>query len=120
MKSWASSLTGAGRRESLVRAALAVVLVGALVWLLPLRRPGEEGGHHAEPPAPALDAFEKAGVTEFKGGQRGPPFTLTTLDGGRASLADDHDKLVVLNFWATWCQPVTMAMPTFDSLWRGY
>ncbi|MEK7715224.1 MAG: hypothetical protein AAB387_07220, partial [candidate division NC10 bacterium] len=87
MKSWASSLTGAGRRESVVRAALAVVLVGALVWLLPLRRAGEEGGHHAARVEPALDPFEKAGVTELKEGQHGPPFTLRTLDGKRASLA---------------------------------
>ncbi len=120
MKSWASSLTGAGRRESLVRATLAVVLVGALVWLLPLRRPGEEGGHQAVHVEPALDLFEKAGVTEFKEGQRGPAFTLTTLDGKRASLADYGDKLVVLNFWATWCQPCTLEMPTLEALWQQY
>ena len=120
MKSWASSLTRAGRRESVVRAALAVVLVGALVWLLPLRRPGEEGGHHAARVPPALDPFERAGVTEFKEGQRGPAFGLGTLDGKRASLADYGNKLVVLNFWATWCQPCTLEMPTLEALWREY
>ena len=120
MKSWASSLTGTNRRESLVRTALAVLLVGALVWFLPVRQAGEEGGHHAEPPAPALDAFERAGVTEFRDGQRGPPFTLTTLDEQRAALADYRDKLVVLNFWATWCQPCTIEMPTLEALWREY
>ena len=120
MKSWASGLGDASRRESVVRAALAVVLVGALVWFLPRSMPGEEGGHHAEHPAPALDPFEKAGVTELKEGQRGPAFSLTTLDGGRASLEDYRDKLVVLNFWATWCQPCTLEMPTLEALWQRY
>jgi peroxiredoxin len=120
VKSWASSLTGASRRQSVVRAALAVVLVAALVWLLPSRRPGEEGGHHAAHVPPTLDAFEKAGVTEFKTGQRGPGFRLSTLDGRHAALEDYGDKLVVLNFWATWCQPCTIEMPTLEALWREY
>jgi peroxiredoxin len=120
VKSWASSLAGASRRESVVRAALAVVLVGALVWLLPRRMPGDEGGHHAEHAAPVLDAFEKAGVTEFKDGQHGPAFNLLTLDGRRARLADYRDRLVILNFWATWCVPCTDEMPTLEGLWKTY
>ncbi len=84
------------------------------------RRSGaQEGGHHGAHVPPPLDAFERAGVTEFKEGQRGPAFTLATLDGRRASLADHRDKLVVLNFWATWCQPCTLEMPTLEALWRG-
>ena len=59
MKSWASSLVGGSRRDTLLRAGLAVVLVGALVWFLPARRPGEEGGHHAGQAPPALDPFER-------------------------------------------------------------
>ena len=120
MKSWASSPAGAARRESIVRAVLAVVLVGALVWLLPLRRAGEESGHHAARVEPALDPFEKAGVTELKEGQHGPPFTLRMLDAGPVSLAEYRDKLVVLNFWATWCQPCTLEMPTLEALWQQY
>lgn len=120
MKSWVSSLTGASRRETVVRAALAVVLVGALVWLLPGSKPGEEGGHHAAHVMPVLDAFERAGITEFKDGQRGPAFSLLTLDGRRATLADYRDKLVVLNFWATWCLPCTDEMPTLEALWKEH
>jgi peroxiredoxin len=118
VKSWASSL-GASRRESIVRAALAIVLVVALVWLLPRSRPGEDGGHHAGHAAPVLDAFETAGITEFKDGQRGPAFSLLTLDGRRATLADHRDALVILNFWATWCRPCTDEMPTLEKLWTA-
>src|SRR5882672_10423261 len=120
MRSWASSsVFAAGRRAALVRTGIAVALLGAVLWVLPVRRPGEDGGHHAEP-ARSLDAFEKAGVSELTEGQRAPALTLATLDGGRASLADHRDKLVVLNFWATWCQPCTLEMPTLEALWRGY
>ena len=120
MKSWASdAIFGASRRQSLIRASLAVVILGGVVWLLPVRRPGEDGGHHGAA-TQVLDPFEKAGVVELKEGQQAPGFTLLTLDGGRASLADHRDKLVVLNFWATWCQPCTVEMPSLEALWRRY
>ena len=120
MKSWASdAFFGASRRQSLIRASLAVVILGGVVWVLPVRRPGEDGGHHGAA-TQVLDPFEKAGVVELKEGQQAPGFTLLTLDGGRASLADHRDKLVVLNFWATWCQPCTVEMPSLEALWRRY
>ena len=44
MKSWAThALAVPGRRQHLLRIALAVVVLGALLWALPVRRPGEEG-----------------------------------------------------------------------------
>jgi peroxiredoxin len=119
VKSWASdAILGASRRETLIRAALALVALGVALWLLPIRRPGEDGAHHGA--APGLDPFEKAGVVELKEGQPAPAFTLGALDGGRASLADHRDKLVVLNFWATWCQPCALEMPSLEALWRRY
>ena len=103
-----------------VRVALAVMVLGGLVWALPIRKPGQEAGHDAAHSPPNLDAFERAGVTEFKEGQRGPAFRLATLDGRDASLHEWADKAIVLNFWATWCQPCTLEMPTLEALWRTY
>jgi peroxiredoxin len=120
MKNWASNpLVGLSPGQRLVRLALALVLLGALVWLLPTRRPGEEGGHH-EPHALRLDAFERAGVTELREGQRGPDFRLQRFDGGWASRETWRDSLVVLNFWATWCTPCALEMPTLETLWRTW
>ena len=120
MKSWASdAIFGASRRQSLIRASLAVVILGGVVWVLPVRRAGQDGGHHGAA-TQVLDPFEKAGVVELKEGQQAPGFTLLTLDGGRASLTNHRDKLVVLNFWATWCQPCTVEMPSLEALWLRY
>jgi peroxiredoxin len=119
MKTWASTALGASWRQSLIRGLLALVLLGTLVWFLPMRKPGEEAGHHAGP-APALDPFEKAGVTELKEGQRGPAFRLPLLGGGDVTQETWKDKLVVLNFWATWCTPCTVEMPALEAIWREY
>jgi peroxiredoxin len=122
VKSWASDVLGGSRRRAtLLRAALALVMLGVLVWGLPSRQPGQGGGHHAGHERP-LDAFERAGVTELREGQRGPaPFTLRALDGASVPLTDlTRDRVVVLNFWATWCEPCTVEMPTLESLWSRY
>jgi peroxiredoxin len=109
---------GATRRDTLVRVGLLLALLAALWSLLPIRKPGEEGSryHHAS----ALDPYERAGVTEFKEGQRGPGLSLKSLDGKTVTLADYQGKLVVLNFWATWCTPCDVEMPTLESLWARY
>jgi peroxiredoxin len=103
-----------------VRAALAVALLGGVLWLLPVWRPAERGPHHGGH-ARALDVFERAGVTEFTEGQRGPTFRLRAFPAGEwVSLEDFRHRLVVLNFWATWCTPCTTEMPTLERLWREY
>jgi peroxiredoxin len=119
VKTWAGGVLGASWRQSVIRSALALVLLGALFWALPSRRPGEDSGHHAEH-APKLDPFEKAGVTELKEGQRGPALRLPLFTGGEATLDTWKGKLVVLNFWATWCTPCTTEMPALEALWREY
>jgi peroxiredoxin len=120
MKGWVGgAVVGGERRAHIVRVVAAVVLVGGLVWALPVRRAGQDGGHHAAHVA-SLDAFERAGVTELREGHRTPPLRLPRLDGGVTSLADHRDKLVVVNFWATWCQPCTAEMPTLEALWQEY
>lgn len=45
-----------------------------------------------------------------------PETTFTDPDGGTHSLADYKGKVVLLNFWATWCAPCREEMPSLDTL----
>ncbi len=53
-------------------------------------------------------------------GQVAPDFTLESLDGKSVRLSDFRGKGVLLNFWATWCQPCKIEMPWFAALQRQY
>jgi peroxiredoxin len=45
-------------------------------------------------------------------------FTLTALDGKTYSLDTLRGKVVLLNFWATWCPPCRREMPDMDKLYQ--
>ena len=47
-------------------------------------------------------------------------FTLTDLDGKPWSLKEQRGKVVVLNFWATWCPPCRKEMPDLEALYRQF
>ena len=53
-------------------------------------------------------------------GQAAPDFTLESLDGKTVHLSDFRGKGVLLNFWATWCQPCKIEMPWFAELQKQY
>jgi peroxiredoxin len=46
-------------------------------------------------------------------------FTGELLDGGTTTLAQRKGKVVVINFWATWCGPCKTETPQFDSVYRS-
>jgi cytochrome c biogenesis protein CcmG/thiol:disulfide interchange protein DsbE len=49
-----------------------------------------------------------------------PDFTLKDLDGKTFRFADTKGKVVILDFWATWCPPCRMEIPHFEALYRQY
>jgi thiol-disulfide isomerase/thioredoxin len=46
-----------------------------------------------------------------------PEFSLNTPDGKKISLKDFRGKVVLLNFWASWCVPCREEMPAMEKLY---
>ena len=51
-------------------------------------------------------------------GSVSPAFQLLDLEGNQISLSDYNGKVVLLNFWATWCAPCRVEMPAMESLYQ--
>lgn len=53
-------------------------------------------------------------------GETAPAIALSDLRGNMVTLADFKGKLILLNFWATWCPPCKAEMPGFQKVFMEY
>jgi thiol-disulfide isomerase/thioredoxin len=79
---------------------VALVALAAAAWFT-LLQPAQGAPAVARPGAPA------------------PQIALPVVGGGTSDLAADRGKVVLLNFWATWCEPCKSEMPALQNLARG-
>jgi thiol-disulfide isomerase/thioredoxin len=67
-------------------------------------------------PALASDPFVSFKMSRFPSGSMAVPFELTTLDGKVVRSSELAGKVLLVNFWATWCGPCKEEMPSLARL----
>lgn len=82
-----------------------VVGIGAYQWL------GGDDGDDTNTSSQTLD-------TPLVGAEA-PDFTLQTFDGEEITLSEQRGKVVILNFWGSWCEPCIREMPAFQAYWES-
>ncbi len=63
-----------------------------------------------------ISTVSAAELKKFEGDALAPALTLTSLDGKEVSLQDQKGKVVLLQFWATYCTPCRKEMPSMNKL----
>ena len=111
--------TGAGLARVLSRRTVvlaAAVLAGVL--LIVLLATGWAGGGHSD----VTTVNGDASAVVYPAGHRplAPGFNGTTLTGSKLSFSDYRGKVVVLNFWGSWCVPCREEAPTLAAVAAKY
>lgn len=104
--------TSAGRLDVFDRATGSLLRSAALSTALPTIAVDGAGRVYL------LEEFRLLAGTPPAHRERFRDFALDRLGGGRMTLADLQGKVVLINFWASWCHPCRTEMPALDSLRR--
>lgn len=107
-----------GPASTLGVAALVVLAVGLAIWFFEMRGPAGAGGTAEGLGIVALpDDLNATGKKPAaEPGRAAPNFALQDLDGQTVTLADFRGRLVLLNFWASWCGPCRGETPDLQAL----
>jgi cytochrome c biogenesis protein CcmG/thiol:disulfide interchange protein DsbE len=75
------------------------------------------GSASADPLSPTA-LLKRLDLVEYRPGTKAPDFTGPVLDARPLSLSDLRGKVVIVNFWASWCLECRPEMPVLESLHR--
>jgi len=71
-------------------------------------------------PLVAQDLGDDDGKSSLLVGKPAPDFDLELLNGGRFKVSDHKGRIIVLDFWATWCGPCMQTIPLLHDLMAEY
>ncbi|MBY9077326.1 redoxin domain-containing protein [Paenibacillus sp. HN-1] len=94
--------------------ALLVFLLAGSAFIYSRAQAGPQTPLSGVAPIELLKAASGAKEPAESGKLRAPDFSLKDLNGRQVSLADYKGKIVVLNFWTTWCTICKKEMPELD------
>lgn len=114
-----ASLPHESRLSQKQKACLGMAAVGVALVLLTLMPGPEAIDPNAPPPAADADGSEP-NDTALAGKPAPLDFTLKDMNGIDVKLASFKGKVIVLNFWATWCGPCRVEIPYLIELQRQY
>ena len=105
-----------GRRQKAWLGMAAVVVALVLLTLLP----GPDVDPNAPPPPADGGAAAEPGAASVAGSVAPLNFTLKDMNGVDVKLASFKGKVILFNFWATWCGPCRVEIPYLIELQRQY
>ena len=82
-------------------------IVAGILWTISSRLPDAIGSPVASSPSP-------------REGFYAPDFKLETLTGSQVQLSSLRGKIVVVNFWTTWCPPCRAETPALETSYKAY
>jgi peroxiredoxin len=103
-----------GRTAVRIAVALGVLMLGAAAVFVAFSGTALQGDQKSPTSGENNAAVAGSGI------EKAPDFSLKNLAGQEVKLSDYKGKVVIVNFWATWCGPCRAEIPSFVNLRERY